>query len=255
MVTTDNSTSAATSVLSPMQIAALMGVVGWKPPVGKGAAVKFYDTAIAIALAESGGNARAVSSTKDYGLWQIHVSVHDIQVRQAIFEWTKRSPKGTKVDIFDPRVNTDVARMVYQDAHGFKPWSTYNNGAYKKYLGHGAEAVNMLGSPELKGKTLTEIASWLETQGIKQGLAAIPGGGIVADKVNDVQDVFTGPEKAARLVVGFLAQSAIVIGAFTLGALIIILGVVWLLKKPIANTAADVMPGGKLIKTAAKVAK
>jgi hypothetical protein len=36
-------------------------------------------------------------------------------------------------DLLDCRANIDFAFQLYQE-RGFQPWSTYNNGAYKKYL-------------------------------------------------------------------------------------------------------------------------
>jgi hypothetical protein len=246
-----------------MQIAALMGVVGWKPPVGKDAATRFYDIAIAIALAESQGNTRAVSDTGDYGLWQIHVKSHDIKVRQAIFVWKRKSPKDAKVDIFDPRVNTDVARMVYEEAHGFKPWATYNNGSYKKYLGHGSEAVAMLGSADLKGATLKELAGFMAKLGLKGAEMTLPVGsatgidlGLNSDSLDNLKDAVTGNLNPADKVLSFAKQAGLVVGVFLVGLVIIILGLVWLLKKPIANAAIDVaVPGGKLAKSALKAAK
>jgi hypothetical protein len=36
-------------------------------------------------------------------------------------------------DLLDCRANIDFAYRLYQE-HGFQPWSTYNNGAYRKFL-------------------------------------------------------------------------------------------------------------------------
>lgn len=36
--------------------------------------------------------------------------------------------------LFDCRQNIDAAYQIYQSWHGFGAWSTFNNGAYKKYL-------------------------------------------------------------------------------------------------------------------------
>ena len=36
-------------------------------------------------------------------------------------------------DLLDCRANIDFAYQLYQD-RGFQPWSTYNNGAYRKFL-------------------------------------------------------------------------------------------------------------------------
>ena len=36
-------------------------------------------------------------------------------------------------DLLDCRANIDYAYLLYQE-RGFQPWSTYNNGAYKRFL-------------------------------------------------------------------------------------------------------------------------
>jgi hypothetical protein len=38
-------------------------------------------------------------------------------------------------DLLDCRANIDFAFQLYQEHHGFTPWSTYNSGKYRKYLG------------------------------------------------------------------------------------------------------------------------
>lgn len=80
-------------------------------------------TAAAIALAESGGNETAVSrpntnGTVDTGAWQIN-SVH-------------RSILASG----NPLVLTDNARMAYTvyKNQGFKAWSAYRSGTYKKFI-------------------------------------------------------------------------------------------------------------------------
>jgi hypothetical protein len=36
-------------------------------------------------------------------------------------------------DLLDCRANIDLAYQLYQE-RGFQPWSTYNNGAYRRFL-------------------------------------------------------------------------------------------------------------------------
>lgn len=67
-------------------------------------------TALAIAKAESGLNCSAVSSTFDYGIFQLHF--------QPIFDCTWNIFKAK--ELFDQR--------------GWQPWSVYNSKAYLKYL-------------------------------------------------------------------------------------------------------------------------
>lgn len=81
---------------------------------------------VAIALAESSGNPGAThtnsNGSTDYGLWQIN-SVHNFSG-----------------NLLDPQVNAAAARTVF-NSQGFQAWSTYNSGAYTRYLGRGQAAA------------------------------------------------------------------------------------------------------------------
>jgi hypothetical protein len=37
-------------------------------------------------------------------------------------------------DLLDCKANIDFAFQLYQEQHGFSPWTTYNSGKYRKYL-------------------------------------------------------------------------------------------------------------------------
>ncbi len=37
-------------------------------------------------------------------------------------------------DLLDCRANIDFAYVLYQEHHGFTPWSTYKSGTYRKFL-------------------------------------------------------------------------------------------------------------------------
>jgi hypothetical protein len=97
-------------------------------------------TAIAIALAESGGdpNARGDKTAihpdgTSYGLWQIH--------------WTVHPEVGNPDNLFDPQINANAAYKVWQE-QGFNAWSTYgdslpgHNNAYASHLDAAFAAVN-----------------------------------------------------------------------------------------------------------------
>lgn len=76
--------------------------------------------ASAIALAESGGVPGAILRTsREYsvGLWQINTLVH-------LF-----SPDDMK----DPIKNAAAAFKISKGGTDWRPWSTYTNGAYKKF--------------------------------------------------------------------------------------------------------------------------
>lgn len=82
-------------------------------------------TAVAIALAESGGDpsaynperaAGAVEGHGSFGLWQIYLNAH---------------PEFAGLNLIDPQTNAGAAYSVYASAgNSFRPWSTFKNGAY-----------------------------------------------------------------------------------------------------------------------------
>ena len=87
----------------------------------------------AISQPESRGNPRAYNpnaATGDlsYGLWQINMLGAMGPERRA-----KYGLKSNK-DLFDPATNARVALAMARARGGYKRWSTYKSGAYKKYL-------------------------------------------------------------------------------------------------------------------------
>jgi hypothetical protein len=106
-----------TGTLNAQQLATLAGNAGF---TGSDLA-----TAVAVALAESGGNvtaynpetaAGAAQGKGSYGLWQIYLTAH---------------PQYTAAQLLDPQTNANAAYAVYVAAgYSFSPWSTYNSNAY-----------------------------------------------------------------------------------------------------------------------------
>lgn len=95
--------------------------------------------AYAVAMAESSGNARAHNpdaSTGDnsYGLFQINM-LGDMGP-----ERRRQYGLSSNDDLFDPYVNAKVAFKMSNGGKNWKPWSTYNRGDYKDFLG-GADVI------------------------------------------------------------------------------------------------------------------
>jgi hypothetical protein len=95
-------------------------------------------TAVAVALAESGGRTTAHNATPpddSYGLWQINML--------GALGPERRHQYHLKSDdaLFDPATNARVANSISSDGHDFTPWSTYTNGAYKDHLTAAREAA------------------------------------------------------------------------------------------------------------------
>jgi hypothetical protein len=82
----------------------------------------------AVAMAESSGNPNALGDNgQSYGLWQINVPSH---------------PGVIVSQLYDPTYNAKIAKSTFDAAkaskatgyNGFQPWTTYNTGAYKKFM-------------------------------------------------------------------------------------------------------------------------
>jgi hypothetical protein len=88
-------------------------------------------TAVAVALAESGGRTTAHNATppdNSYGLWQINMLGALGPERRHQYHLKSND------QLFDPDTNARVATSISSDGHDFTPWSTYTNGAYKDHL-------------------------------------------------------------------------------------------------------------------------
>jgi lysozyme-like protein len=88
-------------------------------------------TAIAIAMAESGGNPRAHNTRppdNSYGLWQINMYGNLGPQRRAQF--------GIASDdaLFDPMTNAKAMMAISGGGKNWKPWSTYKGARYYIFL-------------------------------------------------------------------------------------------------------------------------
>ncbi|MEU4806075.1 type VII secretion target [Actinosynnema sp. NPDC023587] len=102
--------------------------------------------AVAVALAESGGDPRAHNPRPpddSYGLWQINML--------GALGPARRRELGLASDreLFDPRENAKAANRISGDGRSWTPWSTYTSGAYREHLDEarrGVKALNRNGS-------------------------------------------------------------------------------------------------------------
>lgn len=173
------------SKLTGQEIAVLVAKNGhFGPPLSDKTSAEFIDTAVAIALAESGGVTDRVSSTGDYGLFQINKAAHaDVFTNH---KWDNAAS------------NVDMARIVWERAgKSFTPWVTYNSGAYQDYKG---AVIPRKDAPNNPRKDAVNAAK--KVAGAPLGMAK----GVL-------DSVFT-----------FIKESALVVGVFIAAIVFLILG-------------------------------
>lgn len=141
---------------------------------------KDWIIAVAVAMAESGGNLKAHNPKPpddSYGLWQINLYGALRAVRMAAWGLTNEA------QLYDPYKNAEVAHKLY-DASGksFKPWSTYTSGAYLKHMAEAERAVQNPTAPSgvginTDGPNQTIVKSFLDPlfDMIGQGMLRVAG--------------------------------------------------------------------------------
>jgi len=227
---------------SPNEIAGLIyWVGGWGPnkikPIdtaGKNRVIKWLDTAIAVCLAESGGvveKTNGEGKDKVYGLWQIKTSVHQAIVFSATFRYHTKTA-------LHPLANTAMARDVYKEANGWSPWTAYKNGAYKAHKGHGAAAYEWLHNRQNLETFKTKLGTLgypivsISAEDIAGSNASIIGDDLVGSNLGEqagkVKDAVTS---GIETVLKALKDSGIVVGVFLLGAILLILGVLFMAQR------------------------
>lgn len=86
--------------------------------------------AVAVALAESGGNPRAhnpVGKDDSYGLWQINMRGGLGPERRKLFDISNNE------QLYDPAVNAKAAYLIWK-RNGWDAWTTYTHKKYEAFL-------------------------------------------------------------------------------------------------------------------------
>lgn len=231
---------------SPNEIAGLIYFVGgWGPnkikPIdvaGKNRVINWLDIAIGVCLAESGGVVEAVNGTGTntvVGLWQIKPSVHLTIVALAGLTY------GGK-PLSHPLVNTRSARDVYREAElaghvGWNPWTTYTSGAYKAHKGHGAAAYDWLHNKDNITAFKAKLASLgypivsITAEDIANSDSMINGGLVKSNLGEQADKIKNSVSSQVDKVLSALKESGIVVGVFVLGAILLILGVLFMAQR------------------------
>jgi hypothetical protein len=195
------------AILSAFQIAALAKEAGF--PASQ------IPTAVAIALAESGGSTSIVSrpnsdGSVDKGLWQINSKAH--------------ADLLSRYDYSNPHDNAKMAFIIYSQAgNRWTPWTTFNTGSYRLFLNKGSAGA---GNP-------------LPVTGSGSGVAATNAGFSLASFTQNAS-------KAGDGGLGWFTRIVL----FFVG-----LGIIFQVLKSILNRAPAIKAAGKIAKTAAVVAK
>jgi len=102
---------------------------------------KNLEIAAAVAYAESTGNTSAFNPNNrdlSYGLFQVNMK--DDDPKSPWMGRNRRKQFGiSNEDLFDPLTNARVAYAISNGGKDWGPWSTYNEGTYKKFLGKEVE--------------------------------------------------------------------------------------------------------------------
>lgn len=162
--------------LSDAQIALYAYRAGFRNTTG----AQDLTLAVAIALAESEGDTSVTHQnsdshhTTDLGVWQINNYWHrDLLAK---YNWS------------DPQANADMAYIIKTQRGGWSQWSTFNSGAFFKYMPRAmnAAAAVMGGQvPTMPGDTQTPAANMDNgSSGITSGhtwlrVAMITAGGVL----------------------------------------------------------------------------
>lgn len=197
-----------------------------------GLSAKDAKIAAAIAMAESGGNTRAhnpVPPDNSYGLWQINMLGSLGPDRR------KKLGISSNSQLLDPAVNARAMAMISSGGTNWQPWSTFTNGAYKKYM---------------DGDT-TAPAGWGD---IGEGLGDMFGGsaGIVVPGLEGLTSMAELAVGAGRWIAN--PDNWIRVGQVWIGVLLIGVGVNLAVRKkvaPMVSQVAGAVPGGKAVKAAA----
>lgn len=160
-----------------------------------GLAPEAAKVAAAIAMAESGGNPGAISSTGDYGLWQINAR-----------SW----PQFDSRRLLEPAYNARAMATIYKGS-GWTPWATYKNGRYRSFIPSSSSTAPTSSSSSSSGG-LTDLGGT-----IAGALGGIPGAGLAGDVAGSLLPGSLNPAQWA----GALAQQITAdVGKVLLGLLI-----------------------------------
>lgn len=154
--------------------------------------------AVAVCLAESGGNEHA-SNYCCVGLWQINVLVHT--------QYTKKAMENGVA-------NVTAACVIFHAAGGWQPWESYTNGSYKQYLPRAQKAV----------KEWARSGSGENVEGLTEPFGGPHSEGAAEATVNAAKSALSWTAELAK-VLHFLGSSSgwLRVGKVALGGVLLLI--------------------------------
>lgn len=140
--------------------------------------------AVAVALAESGGNPEAVNvntgGSADTGLWQIN-SVHNSNAKIATITNKLGSLKN-------PVANAVAMRVVY-DSQGWNAWVAYSKGKHETFLPRARAAAQHVNVAKtlLRMSTQGPGSGW-DISDVTDSIKGLISGEIIGDVIDDAGD-------------------------------------------------------------------
>jgi hypothetical protein len=198
------------------------------------------NVAVAVALAESRGDARAhnpVPPDNSYGLWQINMLGGMGPERR------KRFNLKSNEDLFDPSTNARVAYALWKERGNFSAWSTYSNGRYLAYLPRANAAVKKNGGAAIA----TGKVDPNDPNAVDLSRPDTPLPDEIENTIYDLRDSVAG-------VKGFLdtltdSKTWVRVGMFAGGLILVIVGGLFLIgQNKAVRTVASAVPVGRAVK-------
>jgi len=232
-----------------------IGMVAWNAGFGRDAPT--LARAIAVALAESGGNPRAHNGNagtgdNSYGLWQINMLGAMGPARRKVFGLTSNE------ELFDPQKNANAAWGISNKGRNWTPWSVFKSGAYMRHMPVAEAAAKKVIAQAGKNRE----GFIFKVPGVAGVADTVDAIGEARDQAAGAFDVGGAIQNGLHSLSQSLFKMGLNFGVVLVAAILLILGVVILLRNPLkkaakgtANVAGAVVPGGALAKGAGKVAK
>lgn len=200
--------------------------------------------AVAVALAESGGdpqahNGNARTGDDSYGLWQINMLGAMGPERRARYNLPNNEA------LYDPGTNARVAYAMWKERGGFGAWSTYNHGTYLPKMARASAAVKKNGGKSIATGSIDPNAPGKTN--LSRPDTPLPDA--IENTIYDLRDSLAGVKGFVDWVTD--AKNWIRVGMFVGGSAAVIVGVLMFVgQSKAAQTAANLIPVGRAVKAA-----